>query len=158
MSRPRIDWTAARLDYIEGRLESYAQVAEAYGANASYVGERALEEGWVLARKEYQARILETLLERGLEDKVEGARALLSIQYREAIDHLYQLREKRQEQGETWAPRDHKAHVEAFERVVGIARQALGLPRDFAPEQTPGALAPVVVAWLPDRARDLKDD
>lgn len=109
---------------------------------------------WVKARNEFQAKVIEQALAEGLEDKVKGAAALIQLQYHEAIDHLRQLIEKRKKLGPEYGPKDDKAHAEAFEKLVGVARQALGLPKDYAPEIRTQDLAPVVVAYLPSRATD----
>lgn len=149
-----MDWKQARLLYVSDPTATYESVAEAVGAAFATIANRGKAEEWRARREEYQEEILSASLAAGLEDRVKGGAALIRMQYGEALAHARQLIAKREEHGGDWTPRDHLAHATAMERVFGIARQALGLPSDFKPEPTRQELAPVVVAWLPDRATD----
>ena len=46
------DWTAMRLDYINGG-GSYRQIAAKYGINFSVLKDKAVAEGWAAAKKEH---------------------------------------------------------------------------------------------------------
>lgn len=132
------NWVAACSWYCENKRATYEDVAEILGVSRITVARRAGASGenWPAARVSFQADLVQEALMSALANKVKGAAALIQYQYDDALDILSKLREQRAKSSKTWSTRHWRDHIAAIESIYNLARQALGLPKEFTAEAT----------------------
>ena len=130
------NWTGARVYYYENKAATYEEVAEILGVARITVARRAGgdQEAWQSGRAHFQSEIVREALMNAMASKARGALALIECQYQDALDILGKLRAVREAEGARWGTADWLRHIQSIEAVYNMARQALGLPKDFVAE------------------------
>jgi hypothetical protein len=125
--RKRIDWPAARAEYVNNAALTYAEVAEKYHAHVSNVRTRAARENWTGERTARTTFLLQKVAEKSTLDAV-AELARYNEQDLMVAKALRSLAAKKMQQAQqgNMEPRDIRALAGAIESAQRIARLALG--------------------------------
>lgn len=130
------DWEAIREWYLHTDGATYDGVNEKFGPHTSTVKDRAASEGWVAMKAKIKAEAMEEALRNAMDNRARGADALTRFSYQEAMAALSQLSVIRRNQAATWGPTKFLSYARSLDSLVGIARVAIGLPREITADLT----------------------
>ena len=126
-----IDWEAAREFYVTTANATYDDVRDKFGGHPSTVRQRGAKEDWSRLKAQFQAQAMEEALRQAMENRARGADALTKFSYQEAMAALSQLSNIRRAQAVNWSPSKFCQYARALDELVGVARVAMGLPREI---------------------------
>ena len=122
--KKRIDWPAAKAEYVNNAALTCADIAKKYGAHEGNVRQRAARENWTAERSQKTAILLQKVTEKSVLDTVAEL-----IKYNEqdlvAAKALRGIA-ARQMQNPSLEPKDVRALAGALESAQRVARLALG--------------------------------
>ena len=124
----RIDWPAAKIEYVTNAALTLADIAAKYGTTMDATKQQCLRNNWVEERAERSRILSQKVTEKSILDIV-GELAKYNEQDLIAAKSLRALAAKRMQsanQGQNLEPKDVRALAGAIESAQRIARLALG--------------------------------
>ena len=121
----KIDWIAAKTEYITTDI-SAAELAEAYGVSKASVIKHSKAEGWVQARKEYKAKVVQKSTSKTA-TKASGALRKAWTAAAKLVDAIDREADRILETGEL-AAKDVSGLSAALEKLTDTIRKAADMP------------------------------
>lgn len=117
----KIDWTAAKKDYITDETLSYEDIAKKYGLATQSVAARAGKDGWVEQRKKALSKIDQKLIEKATDIVAEFQAKKLKVGQAMVAIGLQGI--------QAHPPRSARESKEVVDSGYKIATEAMGLDK-----------------------------